>query len=823
MLHDSLVAESRTGDGLDGVRLAALADARWALDLLAPMAFPELLDPRLTSGRLGERECAALLDKRREQQRAAIRTEFGKRLPSSSDAGLRAFVVAFLLASRTHDWLLWQYASDLRRSSSGAGGWSRDEAAVLLECAAGIADGNRIPEALNAALTATESLAAEPLRDLEPRLRNLSAVLARLDLPGGFRPSLVGRLWGLLETLDETLVPDGLLPVRDSWAARLRDLAQAEPTVEAARFVRHLAALSAPRPSQKWRRECVSLADAASARAAIADALRGLAEDEEPGYYGLVHQNHGDLARGVVWAAALTAGPATASHLEALALRTGRDGSGLPEDLKLAGASINALAALDDPAALESLWRLRAKTRHRALRKQLDTALETAAGRQGITPAQLVERTVPAHGLAPDGSAERVIGAHTARVAIEDAATVRLTFAGPDGRPSRTAPAAVKDGFPAELKELKALAKEVRATLSGERARIEALMSEERVWPFAEWCEHYRDHPVTGVLARGLIWEFRDEGGDWRAALGDADGKPAEVRLWHPIRAALDDVRAWRERVADEQVRQPFKQAFREIYLLTPAEEETGTYSNRFAAHIVRYAQLYALFKERGWQSNFLGRHQGGYNGEARGEFGGGEWRACFHHEPAEEDFDYAPAHATTDQVRFERRSGRRWREAPLADVPPAVFSEAMRDVDLFAAVTSIAADPRWADGGEERFTAYWRGATVGELTANAEVRRAALERILPRTKIAARCRIEGRYLVVRGELRTYKIHLGSANVLMEPDGAYLCVVRASGRGQGALFLPFEDERLSLILSKAFLLAADHKITDPAITRQLDR
>jgi hypothetical protein len=57
----------------------------------------------------------------------------------------------------------------------------------------------------------------------------------------------------------------------------------------------------------------------------------------------------------------------------------------------------------------------------------------------------------------------------------------------------------------------------------------------------------------------------------------------------------------------------------------------------------------------------------------------------------------------------------------------------------------------------------------------------------------------------------------------MEPDGAYLCVVRASGRGQGALFLPFEDERLSLILSKAFLLAADHKITDPAITRQLDR
>jgi hypothetical protein len=36
------------------------------------------------------------------------------------------------------------------------------------------------------------------------------------------------------------------------------------------------------------------------------------------------------------------------------------------------------------------------------------------------------------------------------------------------------------------------------------------------------------------------------------------------------------------------------------------------------------------------------------------------------------------------------------------------------------------------------------------------------------------------------------------------------------------VFLPFEgDSMLSLILSKAFLLAADKKITDPAIVRQL--
>ncbi len=50
--------------------------------------------------------------------------------------------------------------------------------------------------------------------------------------------------------------------------------------------------------------------------------------------------------------------------------------------------------------------------------------------------------------------------------------------------------------------------KHVRATLAAERTRVEALMAVERTWPFAEWRRYYRDHPVTSVVACGLIWEF---------------------------------------------------------------------------------------------------------------------------------------------------------------------------------------------------------------------------------------------------------------------------------------------------------------------------
>jgi hypothetical protein len=171
--------------------------------------------------------------------------------------------------------------------------------------------------------------------------------------------------------------------------------------------------------------------------------------------------------------------------------------------------------------------------------------------------------------------------------------------------------------------------------------------------------------------------------------------------------------------------------------------------------------------------------------------------------------------------VRFDRRVQGAWREAPLADVPPLVFSEAMRDVDLFVGVTSIAADPDWTDGGPQR--TYWERAGFAELTESAEARRDALERILPRLKIADRCTLDGRFLTVRGDLRTYKIHLGSANILMEPDDSYLCIVPSPRSGEGKVFLPFEDARLSLILSKAFLLAADTEITDESILLQIKR
>ena len=62
---------------------------------------------------------------------------------------------------------------------------------------------------------------------------------------------------------------------------------------------------------------------------------------------------------------------------------------------------------------------------------------------------------------------------------------------------------------------------------------------------------------------------------------------------------------------------------------------------------------------------------------------------------------------------------------------------------------------------------------------------------------------VGGEDVEVRGQLRTYKIHLGSGNILMSPNDEYLCIVPARSAADPGVFLPFEgDGTLSVIINR---------------------
>jgi len=75
---------------------------------------------------------------------------------------------------------------------------------------------------------------------------------------------------------------------------------------------------------------------------------------------------------------------------------------------------------------------------------------------------------------------------------------------------------------------------------------------------------------------------------------------------------------------------------------------------------------------------------------------------------------------------------------------------------------------------------------------------------------------------VVRADLADLLDPPGQRQRPHAPSDHYLCIVATPSIQAWKVFLPFDDDPvLSLILSKAFLLAAGAKITDPSITRQI--
>ncbi|BBH68073.1 hypothetical protein ACTI_47580 [Actinoplanes sp. OR16] len=495
------------------------------------------------------------------------------------------------------------------------------------------------------------------------------------------------------------------------------------------------------------------------------------------------------------------------------------------------------------PELLALVREARETARHKGVHQQLDRKIQRIVRSLGDRPD--VALRLPDLGFDGEGVLMVPVGAHEAVVTVGESVSlgwrqagagspggVRAGGARADGaRVSGAVPAVVRRERPEAVKELRDLVKQVRGHLATVARSLEAGFATGHELSYQEWCSQLMANALGRQVVGRLIWEFRHPDGGWHAVLPvgssfvGADGgavaePPAEgrIRLWHPLRATGDEVQAWRDLLSGRQVRQPIKQAYREVYRLTPAEEETGDYSNRFAAHIVHYKQLYALFKGFGWTTSMLGPWDGGGQADATRVVAGGKWRIGLSHDYRDETAG-GVVWAGTDRVWFERRAGGSWRSVPLAEVPPLVFSEAMRDVDLFVSVTSVAADPTWFDGHLD----YWRRENDAALTATAEVRRSALARILPRTKIGSRCELTDRHLVVRGELHTYRIHLGSGNILMEPGNTYLCIVPARKGPQEEIFIPFAEDRLAVILSKAFLLADDTAITDPSIVSQLRR
>lgn len=690
---------------------------------------------------------------------------------------------------------------------------------------------------------------------------------------------------GGLDELAASLTEPPLNP-GEAWAdlvnAELETLAAADGAVPGPwrRLLAHAATASTARPSRPWEKTARALLAEIGAQPARDRLIAWLAPVGRPRTVSVLfpvwpaRDNHPDTTadeydpcnidtlRGLTWMLGFAPSSAdsarTLGHLVETSLRK-LPGKG-QRCVRVANAAVYALLRQHGDAALAELARLSIAVTYKGTLKEITKALQAKATGRGLTTAEVEEIAIPSHGLTELGRRIETFGDFRAELTVVGTSVV-WTWHAAGGRVVKSVPAKVRGEYGPELKELKADAAEIAKTLSAHSERLDRQFLMRRSWRYDVWRARLADHLVLGTLVRRLIWLvdgtpvfFDGLGAD--DVLRTVDGAvvmpapDARVELWHPVGRDLEEVLAWRLRLEEAGVTQPFKQAHREVYLLTPAEERTNTYSNRFAAQIVRQHQFQALASLRGWHSKLRLAVDDWFPPAVkqlphwllRAEFwidgvGGEGWDA------GEVTASGAYLYLATDQVRFYRNSAAEnsahagsgefrpgfgvapGEPIPLAEIPPLVLSEVLRDADLFVGVAGVGNDPAWSDGGPAgRYRDYWEGYAFGELGVSAQNRADLLVRLVPRLAIADRCRIDGRFLEVRGKLNTYKIHLGSGNILMEPGGRYLCIVpsRGSADADSRVALPFEGDRtLAVILSKALMLAEDTAITDPTIVQQL--
>jgi hypothetical protein len=666
--------------------------------------------------------------------------------------------------------------------------------------------------------------------ELSPTLREQVARL-RQTYEGGVaeEQKLVPRLAALLgESGAETVVEAGVWG--DEVLAWLGGLAPGERARWDALLERASAAAGKSRPTKRWAHQAAPLVQAVGA-GAFAERLGAWMEAARLGWtrtpewgghvdLGMSDRNQ-DLLKGLIWAAASLDDASLAHAVGSFGERCYRK---IPNfgaaSKRLGNACLHALSEMPGGAGVAHLSRLAGKVRYASGRAQVERALNSAATRAGQTREDIEELAVPDFGLDGEGVHTQELGEHTAEIAILDGAEVKLGWIKADGKRQKSVPKAVKDGHGAELKALKKRVKEIKDVLSGQAARLQRLYLLDRRLPLSALRARYLEHPLVGQLARRLLWMVCDGEGEIEVMWRDGDlvtlgGEKvqlpdhAEARLWHVLDVDTDDpdglqrLLVWRDYLEEQRIRQPFKQLWREVYR---PQEPKASVDRRFDGHIIRQHPFLNLCQQRGWQYTIQG-YWDSFNHPAK-RLPRWDVTVSLEVEPLDHKRDdYIFNYLVTGGVQFSTALGK---------VPPVVFSEVMRDVDLFVGVATVANDPDWdAAGIKQAWSEYWHEAAWGNLAPVARTRREVLARVLPRTTLEGQAHLEDRWLAVQGSRGSYRIHLGTANVCRHDNDKPLTVVpdRRAKNHVASVFLPFEgDSMLTTILAKAFLLSEDERL-----------
>ena len=351
-------------------------------------------------------------------------------------------------------------------------------------------------------------------------------------------------------------------------------------------------------------------------------------------------------------------------------------------------ALVHALAANAEPAAVQALLGVSRRFRQATVQETARRLATELAERRGWSADQLADRTVQTAGFEDDGLLHLDLGAREYVGRITPAFTLELTNDAGKVVKALPAPRAGEDPevVKAARSQLGASRKELKAVVTLQTQRLYEAMCVGRTWQADEWTEFVLGHPVMARLAAGLVWvENPGEGqrafrpGDDGALIDVEDedvvlGAGSVVGVAHAVTLGEDATAAWREHLADYEVRPLFDQLGVSLPALPAGAREIadhqGWFSDSFSIRGRATKRGYARSQaeDAGWFSAYTKAYA------SIGVLVEIEFTGAFLPE------ENIAAAVTRLVFRRTDRTFGDLGELAVADVPPALVAESYRD-----------------------------------------------------------------------------------------------------------------------------------------------
>lgn len=291
----------------------------------------------------------------------------------------------------------------------------------------------------------------------------------------------------------------------------------------------------------------------------------------------------------------------------------------------IACEAVNALVLSPDPAALMIVDGISRKFKFRQIKNAAAQALTNAAHELGIEPEELADRIVPDLGFSANGN--RVFDYGPRQFCVSLTPTLELEIKNDSGKVVKAMPAPGKTDDAAKAAmaygEFKEMKKQIRATVSAQKERLEMALSSLRCWDKTSWEALFVKNPIMHQFAISLIWGIYEknkltdtfrymEDGSFNTVDEEEYELPkyGKIGLVHPIELEEESLKAWKQQLADYEITQSIQQLDRPIYRLE--EDPQQKRMKRFGGKMLTTLALYGKLQKFGWYRGSI-QDGGGY------------------------------------------------------------------------------------------------------------------------------------------------------------------------------------------------------------------